>query len=308
MFSKEIIEASIKYYDLHNDLSSNDRIKNISIIFGIKASAFYEHYKNNKNGIQTKERKKRESTITPEILDYIKETINSTKTICVKKMIEKIDTKYDVSISTSYFYDILEQLNYSHKKVYIKHCPYEAEDFEDRKKEFFEKITKLDINSIVSIDETAIYLDSHGNYGWALKGQKCELISRNGNLYKKRFSLLMAISNKRVMLYGLFKGSINGEIFLNFIQELIDEYDNQYTLLVDNATIHHTKILTSYVKDKNISIVYNIPYNPETNPIEMCFSPIKVKVRLTLNPMIRLLSEKYIILWMIILIRLRQIH
>jgi DDE superfamily endonuclease len=48
-------------------------------------------------------------------------------------------------------------------------------------------------------------------------------------------------------------------------------YGNRYTILMDNATIHKTKIFKEYVEKNEISIVYNIPYNP----IEMIFSPLK---------------------------------
>ena len=45
--------------------------------------------------------------------------------------------------------------------------------------------------------------------------------------------------------------------------------------LMDNARIHHNKELKSKVNN----ILYNIPYSPETNPIEMLFSELKSKLR-----------------------------
>jgi len=48
---------------------------------------------------------------------------------------------------------------------------------------------------------------------------------------------------------------------------------------MDNATIHKTKIFKSYAEQEKINVLYNIPYNPETNPIEMIFSPVKNYVR-----------------------------
>lgn len=297
MFSEEIVSSSIKYYELHSELNSKDRINNIEIIFGMKGSTFYDHYKIYKNKIPKADRKTKGSKITPEILEYIKLTIENQKIICVKNIIKSIENIHDTTISKSYFYEILDKLKYTHKKVYIRNNPYEGEDFENMKKDFFGTIKKLDINSIISIDETAIYIDSYGNYGWAIKGKKCELFTKNKNIFKKRYSLLMAISNKQVMLYGLFEGSINGDNYLRFIQELIDEYGNKYTLLMDNARIHHTKLLNSYAKYNNVNILYNIPYNPETNPIEMCFNPIKSNIKSNDTSTIRKINislDKYI--------------
>ena len=90
----------------------------------------------------------------------------------------------------------------------------------------------------------------------------------------------MAISNKEIMLYAIYEKSVNGENYINFIKELIEKYGNGYTLLMDNAAIHKTKKFQDYSKHENINILYNIPYNPETNPIKMLFCPIKKNIKL----------------------------
>lgn len=89
----------------------------------------------------------------------------------------------------------------------------------------------------------------------------------------------MAISNRNVIHYVIYEKSINGVKYLNFIKDIINEYGNEYTLLMDNATIHKTKIFKEYSKNEKIDILYNIPYNPETNPIEMIFCPVKKYIK-----------------------------
>ena len=44
---------------------------------------------------------------------------------------------------------------------------------------------------------------------------------------------------------------------------------------MDNARIHHSKILKHYMTTINSKIIYNVPYCPEYNPIEMIFSKVK---------------------------------
>ena len=44
---------------------------------------------------------------------------------------------------------------------------------------------------------------------------------------------------------------------------------------MNNATIHKTKKFIEYCKEDKVNILYNVPYNPESNPIEMIFCPIK---------------------------------
>ena len=44
---------------------------------------------------------------------------------------------------------------------------------------------------------------------------------------------------------------------------------------MDNATIHKTKKFIEYCKEDKVNILYNVPYNPESNPIEIIFCPVK---------------------------------
>ena len=135
------------------------------------------------------------------------------------------------------------------------------------------------MNNIISIDESSI--DSHiGNdKGWSKFGSK---VTKIKNFPRVRYSLVLAICNKKVIHYEIIKNSVNGEIFLNFIKNLLKKLliDNTYHIILDNAKIHHYGKLLKYInKQRNIEIIYNIPYTPETNPIEHVFSDIKKYIR-----------------------------
>jgi transposase len=46
-------------------------------------------------------------------------------------------------------------------------------------------------------------------------------------------------------------------------------------IVLDNARIHHAKIVKKYCEEHNIILVYLPPYSPEHNPIEQLRKPIK---------------------------------
>lgn len=48
---------------------------------------------------------------------------------------------------------------------------------------------------------------------------------------------------------------------------------------MDNARIHHAKIVKEFAEAENIKIIYNTPYDPKRNPIENVFSVVKKNVR-----------------------------
>ena len=48
---------------------------------------------------------------------------------------------------------------------------------------------------------------------------------------------------------------------------------------MDNARIHHSKIVKEYMYKTKNEIIFNAPYSPEMNPIEHLFSKIKGIIR-----------------------------
>ncbi len=66
-----------------------------------------------------------------------------------------------------------------------------------------------------------------------------------------------------------------------------------------NARIHYSKIIKQYINTTSNKLLFNIPYNPETNPIEMYFSKFKRLVRSKSdneNNLMRIIKDQSIIL------------
>jgi len=140
----------------------------------------------------------------------------------------------------------------------------------------YNKITEVGKNNIISIDEMAIYLNDLPTHGWAEKCKKYEIESKD-NVLQKRVSLIVAMSNKKIIKSKFYEQNISGDKYLKFIREI--NYKNKGKhLLMDNASIHHTKKLKEYINKKNINVIYNIPYSPEFNPIENVNSMIRNNV------------------------------
>jgi len=83
--------------------------------------------------------------------------------------------------------------------------------------------------------------------------------------------------------YIVVKGSVNSEIFKQFIKELNVKLNVNSYFLLDNARIHHSKIVKEYMKTINHKLIFNAPYCPEYNPIEKVFSKVKNLVRMKSN-------------------------
>lgn len=46
-------------------------------------------------------------------------------------------------------------------------------------------------------------------------------------------------------------------------------------IFCDNASIHSAKIVKKYCKARNIPLLFNLPYEPDFNPIEHIFASMK---------------------------------
>ena len=57
---------------------------------------------------------------------------------------------------------------------------------------------------------------------------------------------------------------------------------NKY-LFLDNARIHHACVVKEYIANTTNQLLFNAPYSPEFNPIELVFSKVKNLVKTKKN-------------------------
>jgi transposase len=70
--------------------------------------------------------------------------------------------------------------------------------------------------------------------------------------------------------------SIDSDAFISFIEGLVAQnLSKEITLFLDNASIHRSKKVTSFLKDNGIEAIYNVPYSPQFNPIEHVWAQVK---------------------------------
>ena len=145
--------------------------------------------------------------------------------------------------------------------------------------ESFKKVSELNENShieLVSIDEFSIITNRASTNGWLLCGEEC-IIKLPYLKQNKRYSLLMATTNKKIIKYILKEGSIKSSDFILFIDDL-NKLNKNYSYLIDNASIHTNKKAKEFYKTNKINIIFNTPYQSKFNPIEMVFSLLRKKL------------------------------
>ena len=123
----------------------------------------------------------------------------------------------------------------------------------------------------MSIDESSFYFDMKPSMGYCHSTQRLVVPARPGG--RTRWSLLMAVTNERVVGWKLFKGSIDSNKFTKFVYAL--DTDGRDILLMDNASIHKTHQVQDTIITRGMTPCFLPPYTPDFQPIEHCFFIVK---------------------------------
>ena len=93
----------------------------------------------------------------------------------------------------------------------------------------------------------------------------------------KPIALVAAVSRENgIESANLFERSVNSQKFIQFLEDLVQGYQpEQLVVFMDNLTVHHSKLVQQFMKDRNIGVLFNVLYSPEYNPIELVFNLIK---------------------------------
>lgn len=213
---------------------------------------------------------------TQNVKKYIDSYMTNNKFIKINQIIKDIKDKYNITLKKSTIYNIIKKLKYTLKKVRINKILIKDIDEHLQKVKDFKGVINKKIEQgteFWSLDESAFYINMINEYGWSKKGKQC--IHDRETRERKRYSLELLISNKSIISHKIYEGSVYANQLNQFLN---DQKINENTrIILDNARIHTAGV----IKKANYydNLIYNVPYSPETNPIEMVFSKIKSYVK-----------------------------
>ena len=124
-------------------------------------------------------------------------------------------------------------------------------------------------------DAAHIRSDHHAGRTWGKKGQT-PIVEATGA--RHGMSLISAITSKGHMRFMIKeKGSVNAEVFIEFLKRLIDGADHPIFLIVDRGSAHRAKKTQAFVAamDGKLQLFYLPPYSPDRNPDELVWKHLK---------------------------------
>lgn len=255
-------------------VDKGESTEDIIRFFGIRKQTLY-NWINTRIQPKIIKKKDRKVKIIPEIQKYIVAYVSKKVNFDRKKLIGSVNKKYGISINKSSIYNILKKNNITKKYVDKKMVAPHQEKLDEQIKFFLEEIENFPYKNIISVDETSI--DSHigNNKGWSKKGTRITQLKKSPRV---RYTAISAVGYSKVLYTKIILGSSNSYHFLSFIKKIITKLSStqKYLIILDNCSIHKAAIVTEFInKQKNIKFVYNVPYSPQSNPIEFVFKDIK---------------------------------
>ena len=144
-----------------------------------------------------------------------------TKNLKFMKFLKNIKNKLNVSLSYKDILCILKTNNLKYdEKIRINSNPYSKEKQKEQLIEIKNKIQKNNINNLITIDEITVKEFENFDKGCRLKGIEPEVINKNKKINNKRYIVLMASSNKKIINYIIVEKGIKTYNFNKFILKL----------------------------------------------------------------------------------------
>ena len=205
-----------------------------------------------------------------EIMEYIKKYIINKDNFRMTNLLKLIKQKFNCVFNKNNIYYSLKKLGITYKKAH-KNIIINKRKHKKDVKNLKNTISKIGYDKIISTDECHFQTNMKPNKGWNKKGERVTFIKNTGN--RINVSLICSVTNKKVIHYEIHKTSVNRDVFINYIKK-VNKKGNRKHILLDNARIHHAKDLIKYMNNKTNKLLYNIPYNPETNPKKSLISKV----------------------------------
>jgi transposase len=274
-YSFDLKIRMVNYYK-----NSNKTLRYIESMFDISKSSLQRWVNNICLEGHTRDVEYKERAL---ILVFIKRSLdhNPFQTLDMLKL--KIFNKFELSLTKSTISNYMKIIGYSKKKIVKRLYNKSLKDHILNRKEMKQKFKKINKDDLICIDESGITRHLYADRGWCkINKQLVSHISRKD--IPKNYSLIMAISNKKVLKYELYKQqAINTDLYYLFLEDLLKNIKNKY-ILMDNVSFHKSKRILELITKTNNKILFIPPYSPDFNPIEEVFAEMKAFIRRHINP------------------------
>lgn len=222
-----------------------------------------------------------EAHIVKQLIDKTPQQLKFKYALWTRESVQKlIEHEYDIKMPISTVGKYLQRWEFT-AQVPIKRA-YERNDAKVRQwldEEYpeIEKLSKEEHAEIQWADETACVSLPSVIKGYAPKG-KTPVLEHTAKRFK--INMISSITNRGKLRFMVYDQNMDAELFITFLERLIESSDKKVFLILDNLRVHHSKIVKAWVEEhqSDIRLFYLPAYSPDLNPDEYLNNDFKKNV------------------------------
>ena len=151
-------------------------------------------------------------------------------------------------------------------------------DVQEKRRNFLEEIKNIKPEHLVPLDESSINLAYTRLYGRAKKNERVNEGVKEIRFERQSILSTMPLNGKICPL--IFDGTLNKELFSEYLRsQLAPMLSPDNVLLLDNSSVHRSKLVSKTLNECGIKHIFLPPYSPNFNPIELLWAFMKMSLR-----------------------------
>jgi putative transposase len=151
-------------------------------------------------------------------------------------------------------------------------------DVARRRRQWVKYQGRIDVRSLVFLDETWTKTNMAALRGWSPSGTRLKAKVPHGHW--KTMTFLAALRHDRIEAPWLINGPINGERFRLYIERvLVPTLKPGDIVVMDNLGSHKGYAVRRAIRSAGAKLFFLPKYSPDLNPIEQVFAKLKHLLR-----------------------------
>ena len=228
---------------------------------------------------------------------YILGLVADNPGLYLSEIAQRIKEATNTTVNGSTVCRVLHRHGFTRKKI-VQVARQRCVEYRSR---FMTEVMNYRKEMFVFIDETGSNKrDCIRKFGYSLRGDPP--VYHRWLVRGTRISAIAAICCDGLLEYELTSGTVNGDVFLRFIQGTLipqmssfNGFSERSIAILDNCAIHHVSEVIDEFRKAGILVIFLPPYSPDYMPIELCFSYIKYYLK-DHDELVQVLSDPKVII------------
>ena len=143
---------------------------------------------------------------------------------------------------------------------------------------FVKDMARVAVQQLKFIDESGAHLGMTRLFGRAAPGQR--VVDATPGHSGQHYTLVGTLSLEGMSAPWFLPGAMNSEAFNVYVtQVLAPTLVRGDVVLLDNLSSHKGAAIAAAIEARGAKLLFLPPYSPDFNPIELCWSKIKARLR-----------------------------